>query len=270
MCPVKNEEYLEIEKKFGEGNALAIWNINGHESPSIENAKKLLDSKILNIFHHMDTSLDKKGMLSGPLGEGLSKEGIAEAEALAQSIEVQKLKTIYCSDAPRAKQTCEIFKKANPELKIVIDKGLRTWDRGKFIGGLEKDFPTKFYVNRPDIKVPGGESFDDYFKTFTDTIQKYRNLSDSEAILSHADGIKTLKSMENSYGEFDPKVYTHDDTTSAAEKQWQNIRQFDNGGEVKEVEEEESKEPEVDLNNTHKLIQSLIDNNIIDMICPTA
>ena len=143
-------------------------------------------------------------------------------------------------------------------------------DRGKFIGGLEKDFPTKFYVNRPDIKVPGGESFDDYFKTFTDTIQKYRNLSDSEAILSHADGIKTLKSMENSYGEFDPKVYTHDDTTSAAEKQWQNIRQFDNGGEVKEVEEEESKEPEVDLNNTHKLIQSLIDNNIIDMICPTA
>ena len=226
-CPNKNlPEYQDLEKELGEIKALAVFDLNNEVIPTLDQAKKLLDSKSLNILHHAETPLDLQDKTSGPIGEGLSKEGIAEAEKNAQTPEIQALRKIYCSDAPRAIQTCEIYKQFNPSLEVQINPGLRTWDRGKFIGKKEDTFPTEYYLNRPEEVVPGGESFKSFFDTFAATINSLRNESETTGILVHGDGVKTLTSLSKNYGEFSVKDYLHQVTQDAAQKPFQSIRQF--------------------------------------------
>ena len=234
VCPEKNNpKYQELEKEFGEIQALSIFHMNNGEIPTIKQGKKLLDSKILNVLHHMDTAEDLKGKLSGPLGENLSKEGREEAHRLAKTEEIKNLKTIYCSDAPRAIETTKIYKENNPDLQIIINPNLRTWDRGRYVGGLETDFPAKYYLKRPDEKVPGGESYNTFFNKFVPAINEIsKNITENVGVLVHGDGIKTLLTLEDNWGKFNPETYLKDNIRDGAEKPFQTIRHFSTNTEL--------------------------------------
>jgi len=225
-CPVKNEEYKELEKSLGEIATLSVWHMNGDKIPTLDQANKLLQSKVLNILHHAETPFDLQDKMSGPIGEGLSKEGVAESEKNALTPEIQRLKTIICSDAPRSVQTCEIYKKYNPELNIIPNSNLRTWNRGTAIGKNEDAFDTKYYLEHPNETPKEGESFNSWFNTFIPEIQKFRNIGKDSGILFHGDGIKALTSLQENYGTFSSEIYLHEKTEDAALKPFQTIRQF--------------------------------------------
>lgn len=47
-CPNKGmKDYQDLIKEFGEGNALAVWKMNGEHTPSIEEAKAMIQSPVV-------------------------------------------------------------------------------------------------------------------------------------------------------------------------------------------------------------------------------
>jgi len=227
-CPVKNKEYLDLENSLGEGNALAAWHLNGEKTPTLDQANKLLDSKKLNVIHHGETLEDIQDKNSGDNPIGLAPKGIKETTETAKTEDAKQLRTIYSSPTVRAQETAEILKKYNGA-NVVTVEGLKPWNLGKFQSRPTKEFPEKFYVKNPDIQVPSGESFNEFYNRFTNAVQSLRNIATDEAILTHSKGINILRALESNYGDFKPEDYFKHALNADSQDQFLNIKQFNQG-----------------------------------------
>lgn len=113
--------------------------------------------------NHTDMSLDRiRGWVDVPL----APDGIEEAKETAASLEKAGIDEIFSSDLKRASKTAEIIGD-HIDVQVTTTKMLRPWDLGDFAGQTTKEAMPEiceYARTKPDEKVPGGESFNDFKK----------------------------------------------------------------------------------------------------------
>jgi len=132
-----------------------------------------------------DESADRiRGWMDIPL----SKEGVQEADKLADGLKNSGITRIFTSDLSRAEETAEAIAESL-EIDYVPTMNLRPWNLGKFAGQSTKDaLPeiAEYVRNKPDEKVPEGESFNSFKKRAFEGLSMVVKSADSNvAMVTH-------------------------------------------------------------------------------------
>jgi broad specificity phosphatase PhoE len=87
------------------------------------------DERILFVFRHGETDWNREGRLQGHTDTQLNATGLAQAEALAESLRAHRLDAVVSSDLARAQTTAQIVADAL-RVPLFIEAGLRETDVG--------------------------------------------------------------------------------------------------------------------------------------------
>jgi 2,3-bisphosphoglycerate-dependent phosphoglycerate mutase len=122
------------------------------------------DERILFLFRHGETDWNREGRLQGHTDTQLNATGLAQAEALAESLRAHRLDAVVSSDLARAQTTAQIVADAL-RAPLFIEAGLRETDVGAAQGLLWADAKTRFgeglterWYSDGDVAFPGGET----------------------------------------------------------------------------------------------------------------
>jgi broad specificity phosphatase PhoE len=158
-----------------------------------------------------DTSVDR---IRGHKDVPLTDKGREQARKISREIANDPPDAIVSSDLCRAHESAKILAKACGAPIEEVSKAFRPWDVGKYAGQLSKDaVPILIeYIGMPDKKVPGGESFNDFWSRFrrglADAVRKYPGVL---AIVAHTRNERALQAWKaKGYpadGELDAKVF---------------------------------------------------------------
>jgi len=119
----------------------------------------------------------------------LSELGIAQATNAAPTIAKLPIKTFYCSDLLRAKQTAEIFN-THLNLSIIFDKRLREYNTGTdYQGKLLDERPADFKEFPNKYK---GESSRDVFIRVKDFLDDLKQKQSDDALIVTHEGVMAM------------------------------------------------------------------------------
>src|SRR5260370_22045510 len=125
----------------------------------------------------------------------LTKEGIAEAKAVAEELAKISIVKIYTSDLRRATAVATAIRKAHPNHPPISlagpeGKSLNTWNIGQWAGKYLKSILTKmvkYEVEMPNEAPPGGESSNDFrqrtFSFVKEVIEESKRVANRGAII---------------------------------------------------------------------------------------
>jgi probable phosphoglycerate mutase len=126
--------------------------------------EKPRDERILFLFRHGETDWNREGRLQGHTDTPLNANGLAQAEALADSLRPNRLDAVVSSDLTRARTTAQIVADTL-RVPLFIEPGLRETDVGAAEGLLWADAKTRFgeglterWYSDGDVAFPGGET----------------------------------------------------------------------------------------------------------------
>jgi broad specificity phosphatase PhoE len=143
-----------------------------------------------------DVSVDRiRGWKDIPL----SKDGEEEAHHLGEKIKnlSDKPDVIVSSDLKRAADTASIISEITGIPLVEETKNFRPWNVGEYAGSVTKDAVpvlAKFATEKPDEKLPGGESFDDFARRFFGGVSKVLSQHKGKvAIVTHHRGERLMK-----------------------------------------------------------------------------
>lgn len=145
-------------------------------------------------IRHGETPWNTEGRLQGHANIPLAPKGLAQAQALAQSLKDQAFTAIYSSDLDRAYQTAECIA-LHHRIPIKIDARLREKNLGVFQGltreEIAQQLPDEFAIyqqNNPDYQVPEGESNRQFFQRCIDCFDEIALRHTGEKVLVVAHG----------------------------------------------------------------------------------
>jgi broad specificity phosphatase PhoE len=159
------------------------------------------------------TSVDRiRGWKDIPLNE----EGRAEAHKMADKLAKKPPDVLLTSDLKRASETAHIVSARIGVPVSERSEGFRPWNVGTYAGKLSSEavpILSDYAKNKPDEKVPGGESFNDFKHRFFDhlaeTLDKYNG--NHVAIVTHYRNERLLEAWKAKgfpkSGEIDRKVF---------------------------------------------------------------
>lgn len=143
--------------------------------------------KMLYVIRHAETTHNAEGRIRGMDDPGLTPKGRREAIAVGKQMK-GKFDRIVADGMKRTQQTAKLIA---PGHTVETDNGLATLNVGKYSGmksspKVEKEFNSS-YVDRPEKKIPGGESVNDWLPKFKATYDKYLGQSKHEdiALVTH-------------------------------------------------------------------------------------
>lgn len=120
--------------------------------------------RILFLFRHGETDWNREGRLQGHTDTSLNATGLAQAEALGESLRPHRLDAVVSSDLTRAWTTARIVAEAL-RVPLFTEAGLRETDVGAAEGLLWADAKTRFgegltrrWHTDGDVAFPGGET----------------------------------------------------------------------------------------------------------------
>lgn len=188
--------------------------------------------KNITVIRHATTMEDEKGQNSGQNDVLLNKEGVQKMTDEAEKLRFQSVDKIYSSPTPRAVQSSEIIKKV-AGIPFQTEDGLKAWDLGEFSGKPDGDFDEKYYVEHPDVKVPGGESFNEFVQHTQEALSNIYKDSSNYSILTHSKTVRLMQALESTNGEYAPetaKFYLQ--STSVGNEQAKSIDFFNPNPEI--------------------------------------
>jgi broad specificity phosphatase PhoE len=122
------------------------------------------DQRILFLFRHGETDWNREGRLQGHTDTPLNATGLAQAEALSETLRPHRLDAVVSSDLLRASTTGRIVAQAL-DVPLFTDLGLRETNVGAAEGLLWADAKTRFgkglterWYSDGDVAFPGGET----------------------------------------------------------------------------------------------------------------
>ena len=144
------------------------------------------------------TSADRiRGWKDIPLNE----QGREEAAKLGEKIAKKPPDVLLSSDLKRARETADIISSKIGVPVSEESKGFRPWNVGVYAGKLSSEavpILSDFAKNKPDTKVPEGESFNDFKHRFFDhlaeTLDKYNG--NHVAIVTHYRNERLLEAWQ--------------------------------------------------------------------------
>ena len=120
--------------------------------------------RILFVFRHGETDWNREGRLQGHTDTPLNATGLAQAQALAESLRPHRLDAVVSSDLARARTTAQIVADAL-RVPLFIEAGLRETNVGAAEGLLWADAKMRFgeglterWYSDGDVAFPGGET----------------------------------------------------------------------------------------------------------------
>lgn len=123
------------------------------------------------LVRHGSTKLNSGGdgnsseCIRGWLDIPLSPKGIKEAQEVAEKLKEHDFDGIISSDLIRAEKTAQIISEATGVPILGVSRGLRPWDVGTLAGKPVEnclDILHDHIANKPDVKLGGGESFNEF------------------------------------------------------------------------------------------------------------
>ncbi len=179
-----------------------------HNEGNIQKEEKILippENKVI-IVRHAETIDDVQNKVSGQNDAALTPEGKKEADRAAKEIKDHGIEKIIASPLTRTKQTADIIAKED-NIPIEHSENLKAWDLGKFTESPEKDFNEEHYVNNPDEKIPGGESFNDFKDRIVAEYNKIAKESNGKvAVVTHSKNMKLWDALEKNDGKWNEKT----------------------------------------------------------------
>jgi probable phosphoglycerate mutase len=146
----------------------------------------------LFLVRHGESQWNVEGRIQGHLDSLLTTVGLAQAEALAESLKAHTFSALYSSDLNRAYETARCIAKRKDQ-DILVDVRLRERNLGIFQGFTRPELETRFpeeaayYKTQVDYVVPQGESSRQFYKRcvtcFEELRQKY--LGGSILVVTH-------------------------------------------------------------------------------------
>lgn len=122
------------------------------------------DACILFLFRHGETDWNREGRLQGHVDTPLNATGLAQAQALAESLRPHRLDAVLSSDLLRASTTAQIVATAIGA-PLFIEMGLRETNVGAAEGLLWAEAKSRFgeglterWYSDGDVAFPGGET----------------------------------------------------------------------------------------------------------------
>lgn len=182
--------------------------------------------KEIYFVRHGDTDLNKEGEKSddrapvrGWNNTPLNEQGKADAQKAADKLAKEPITHIVTSDLPRASDTAKII---GDRLGITPEEhpGLRTWNLGEYTGKTGEevhDAVDRLCLNQPDVRPPGGESFNEFKSRILSTFGEIaKDHAEHEVlVVSHNSPERILNSWDKAgqpaSGEIDRKQYHSDD-----------------------------------------------------------
>lgn len=129
----------------------------------------------------------------------LDANGEKQAERLAQAFAGKNVSVIYASPLKRSLDTAYAIAKVTGA-KVVVDENLKPMHLGEWTGKPAADFGPKIAdmaQNRPDVQIPGGESWMDYVGRYLPAVKKHMmdalNQDGLTIEVNHSRGVRTLK-----------------------------------------------------------------------------
>jgi broad specificity phosphatase PhoE len=157
-------------------------------------------SRIL-LIRHGETDLNQEQRIRGWADVDLSDRGIQDTQKTAQHLQNEGISEIVTSDLSRSEQTGHILQ-SNLFVPTDSDRNLRPWDLGKFTGLKLDDIRSEMnrYVESPQKKVPGGESFNDFQNRWTTGLQTLaaramQSETGTIAAVTHSRNIELTRAM---------------------------------------------------------------------------
>ena len=154
-----------------------------------------------------DSSVDRiRAWKDEPLDEG----GIAGAHKTADAMAAGKIPKpdyLATSDLSRAHDTAKIVAQKNNLPIKEVTKALRPWDLGQFAGKKTSEVHQKIltYIAKPDVPVPGGESFNSFKNRFVQGMKFLRAKypGQTPGLVSHHRVDRLIEYLQNG----DPKTF---------------------------------------------------------------
>jgi 2,3-bisphosphoglycerate-dependent phosphoglycerate mutase len=122
------------------------------------------DARILFLFRHGETDWNREGRLQGHTDTALNATGLAQAQALSETLRPHRLDAVVSSDLSRARKTAQIVSEALG-IPLFTDAGLRETNVGAAEGLLWSDAKTRFgeglterWYSDGHVAFPGGET----------------------------------------------------------------------------------------------------------------
>ena len=116
----------------------------------------------LFLVRHGETDWNRSGQIMGERPVPLNRNGVAQAQRLAESLKGRPIEALYSSPVARALQTADILSSAL-HLPVTVDGGLTEVGVGQWEGRYWKDLTDEiirqnFYARPQEARPPGGET----------------------------------------------------------------------------------------------------------------
>lgn len=151
-------------------------------------ASKLMDKykkgayhTTLTVVRHGSTKLNDSGKIRGWADVDLDEKGQEEAKEAGEELKKNPPDLLVVSDMKRTQETAEIISKITGSPIKEVSRDFRPWDLGDLTGqSVKGTLPIiqEYAKEKPDEKIPGGESFNSFKKRFLtgleEVIKKYK------------------------------------------------------------------------------------------------
>jgi broad specificity phosphatase PhoE len=112
-----------------------------------------------------------------PLNQDGLKQGIGTGKQLANL----PITLIVTSNLDRARQTAAMIHKLNPAMPTIMPvSSLRPWNLGELTGMRVREITGRLrhYMRHPDVAVPGGESYGQFFSRWKGGLERLMELAE--------------------------------------------------------------------------------------------
>jgi broad specificity phosphatase PhoE len=112
------------------------------------------------LVRHGETEMNRRGLLQGQGGFGLTEQGAEDARGAARALRGRGVQLVLSSDLRRARETAAIVREA-VHAPVRISRALREIDFGRVSGLPEREVKRRCPLYRVDASFvfPGGESY---------------------------------------------------------------------------------------------------------------
>jgi broad specificity phosphatase PhoE len=197
----------ELQKKLQEVTSnedAAVKHNNEVAKPAIEQLRKNFPAPVAPEFQgvvarHGQTDANVVGKDNAP-DEPLNAEGKKQAMELGGTLKEQGITNLITSPLARSEETARLT-----GLPYKINNDLAEWNTGNE-GKFDADFDTKHYVDHPDERPNGGETFNEFLGRVHRAKVDIGELPSDTAVITHGKVMKLWEILDKSGGKWDEKA----------------------------------------------------------------
>jgi phosphoserine phosphatase len=145
----------------------------------------------LYLVRHGETQMNVKGLIQSHSNHSLNKNGISQAEKIANRLRNEQIDFIYSSDLDRAKETAQEIGKHHSHITLIETPKLREKKAGILEGMEKKEAQKKFNKDVHkfhSFKPEGAESFEEAQQRIAQLYNKLLKKHKGKSVLLVAHG----------------------------------------------------------------------------------